>query len=215
MGASPPPIVVFKQLNGSSRRESHVPSAGGESGKRNRQAEITWLRDDIRRSYGIAMRPWVSANLNYTFRLFFVPVKAAHMTIGPSEQPSLREHLDDTERYLAAVADKLAVCRELHVPTAGGASGNRNRQAEIDCPWNIRRSSGTAATEGQRRRPGKRPADGRRISAAGGLLCAYPRTLSGRDHVTDTSRDVARLAGAVAGLSAHPQAPASLAGVDT
>ncbi len=32
------------------------------------------------------------------------------MTIGPSGQPSLREHLDDTERYLAAVADKLAAC---------------------------------------------------------------------------------------------------------
>ena len=30
------------------------------------------------------------------------------MTTGSSEQPSLREHLDDTERYLAAVAGKLA-----------------------------------------------------------------------------------------------------------
>ena len=29
------------------------------------------------------------------------------MTIGHQEQPSLREHLDDTGRYLAAVADKL------------------------------------------------------------------------------------------------------------
>jgi hypothetical protein len=29
------------------------------------------------------------------------------MTTGDQEQPSLREHLDDTERYLAAVADKL------------------------------------------------------------------------------------------------------------
>lgn len=29
------------------------------------------------------------------------------MTIGPSEQPNLREHLDDTERYLSAVPDKL------------------------------------------------------------------------------------------------------------
>jgi len=32
------------------------------------------------------------------------------MTIGPPEQPSLREHIDDTARYLAAVADKLAAC---------------------------------------------------------------------------------------------------------
>jgi hypothetical protein len=32
------------------------------------------------------------------------------MTIGPSEQPGLREHLDDTERYLAAVAGKLTAC---------------------------------------------------------------------------------------------------------
>jgi hypothetical protein len=30
------------------------------------------------------------------------------MTIGPSEQPSLREHPGDTERYLTAVADTLA-----------------------------------------------------------------------------------------------------------
>jgi hypothetical protein len=29
------------------------------------------------------------------------------MTNGLSEQPSLREHVEDTERYLAAVADKL------------------------------------------------------------------------------------------------------------
>ncbi|MGI8450807.1 MAG: hypothetical protein ACR2MP_27235, partial [Streptosporangiaceae bacterium] len=29
------------------------------------------------------------------------------MTIGPPEQPSLREHIEDTERYLAAVAGKL------------------------------------------------------------------------------------------------------------
>jgi hypothetical protein len=30
------------------------------------------------------------------------------MTNGLSEQPSLREHVEDTERYLAAVADKLS-----------------------------------------------------------------------------------------------------------
>ncbi len=65
-GSIPSPVVVFKQLNGSSCRESHVPSAGGEFGKRNRQAEIAWLRDDIRRFYGIAVQPWASANLNCT-----------------------------------------------------------------------------------------------------------------------------------------------------
>jgi hypothetical protein len=38
---------------------------------------------------------------------FFLPARAAHMTTGHQEQPSLREHLGDTEHYLAAVADKL------------------------------------------------------------------------------------------------------------
>ena len=40
-------------------------------------------------------------------RPFVLPAKAAHMTTGHQEQPSLSEHLGDTGRYLAAVADTL------------------------------------------------------------------------------------------------------------
>jgi hypothetical protein len=40
-------------------------------------------------------------------RPFVLPAKAAHMTTGHQEQLSLSEHLGDTGRYLAAVADTL------------------------------------------------------------------------------------------------------------
>ncbi len=43
-------------------------------------------------------------------RPFVLPAKAAHMTTGHQEQPSLSEHLGDTGRYLAAVADTLTAC---------------------------------------------------------------------------------------------------------
>src|SRR6266568_3517427 len=60
-------------------------------------------------------------------------------------------------------------CRESHVPIAGGASSNRNRQAEI--VW-LRTASGVLA---------------------GGLLIPT-RALSGRTHMSGTGSDVARLA---------------------
>jgi len=83
------------------------PSAGGEFGKRNWQAEIAWLSGRYPAFSRCRRATWVSANLNCTFRPFRPPAKAAHMTKGHQEQLSPREHLDGTEHDLAAIAGEL------------------------------------------------------------------------------------------------------------
>ena len=84
------------------------------------------------------------------------------MTTGHQEQPSLREHLGDTERYLAAVADKLTaygiqarLSSDDGIPTllatdsrSGRASADVTMDSDtwIQAAWAPARSSDPATT---------------------------------------------------------------------
>jgi hypothetical protein len=57
-------------------------------------------------------------------------------------------------------------CRESHIPIAGGASGNRNRQAEITCAGISSVLQKTAVAAGQRRIEPASPAAGTSVPLA-------------------------------------------------
>jgi 5,10-methylene-tetrahydrofolate dehydrogenase/methenyl tetrahydrofolate cyclohydrolase len=64
---------------------------------------MAWLRDGAAYPAAIERSP---ANVARSiFSLFFA--KAAHMSTGHQEQPSLREHVDAARTFLSAVAEKL------------------------------------------------------------------------------------------------------------
>ena len=88
------------------------------------------------------------------------------MTIGLSEQPSLREPVDDTERHLSAVADKLTaygirdrLAMDSSIPTLLATS--RSGRADAD----ISMDSGTWLQAAWASAPGSDPA-----TTAGAIL---------------------------------------------
>jgi hypothetical protein len=84
------------------------------------------------------------------------------MTIGHQEQPSLREHADDTRRYLSAVAEKLTahgvkarLSSEEGIPTLLATDSRYGRAAAditmdsdawVEAAWAPARDSDPAAT---------------------------------------------------------------------
>ncbi len=84
------------------------------------------------------------------------------MTIGHQEQPSLREHRDDTRRYLSAVAEKLTahgiqarLSSDGGIPTLlatdsrsgrAGADITMDSDAWVEAAWAPARGSDPAAT---------------------------------------------------------------------
>jgi hypothetical protein len=65
---------------------------------------------------------------------FYLPAKAAHMSTGHEEQPSLREHVDNASSFLSAVAEKLTargikarVSCEGGIPTLSAADARSGR----------------------------------------------------------------------------------------